>query len=68
MVRGVLATGQREMTLTLEQTARSSAFNLALGYLTALFNHTPELIRQGQDIPINLGSLIPAMKSAARFF
>jgi len=68
VVRGVLATGQREMTLTLEQTARSSAINLGLANLTALFNHTPELIRQGQDIPIYLGSLIPAMKSAARFF
>ncbi|WP_197055728.1 hydantoinase B/oxoprolinase family protein [Paracoccus sanguinis] len=29
VVRGVLETTQREMTLTLEQTARSSVFNLA---------------------------------------
>ena len=26
------------------------------------------MILQGQDIPIHLGSLIPAMKSAARIF
>ena len=68
VVRGVLETTQREMTLALEQTARSSVFNLAHDYSTALFNHTPEMILQGQDIPIHLGSLIPAMKSVANFF
>ncbi|MBB5374416.1 caprolactamase subunit beta [Acidocella aromatica] len=68
VVRGVLETAQREMTLTLEQTARSSVFNLAHDYSTALFNHTPEMILQGQDIPIHLGSLIPAMKAVAKFF
>jgi N-methylhydantoinase B len=56
------------MTLTLEQTARSSVFNLAHDYSTALFNATPEMILQGQDIPIHLGSLIPAMKSVAKYF
>jgi len=68
VVRGVLETTQREMTLTLEQTARSSVFNLAHDYSTALFNATPEMILQGQDIPIHLGSLIPAMKSVAKYF
>lgn len=68
VVRGVLETTQREMTLTLEKTARSSVFNLAHDYSTALFNHTPEMILQGQDIPIHLGSLIPAMKAVAGFF
>ena len=68
VVRGVLETTQREMTLSLEKTARSSVFNLAHDYSTALFNHVPEMILQGQDIPIHLGSLIPAMKAVARFF
>lgn len=68
VVRGVLETTQREMTMALEQTARSSVFNLAHDYSTALFNHTPEMILQGQDIPIHLGSLIPAMKNVAAFF
>ncbi|WP_349357998.1 hydantoinase B/oxoprolinase family protein [Stappia sp.] len=68
VVRGVLETTQREMTLALEKTARSSVFNLAHDYSTALFNHTPEMILQGQDIPIHLGSLIPAMKAVDRFF
>lgn len=68
VVRGVLETTQREMTLALEKTARSSVFNLAHDYSTALFNHTPEMILQGQDIPIHLGSLIPAMKAVDTFF
>jgi N-methylhydantoinase B len=32
VVRGVLETTQREMTLSLEKTARSSVFNLAHDY------------------------------------
>ena len=68
VVRGVLETTQREMTLALEKTARSSVFNLAHDYSTALFNAMPEMILQGQDIPIHLGSLIPAMKAVAKYF
>ena len=68
VIRGVLETTQREMTVALEKTARSSVFNLAHDYSNALFNHVPEMIMQGQDIPIHLGSLIPAMKAVAGFF
>lgn len=68
VVRGALETAQREMTLTLEKTGRSSVFNLAHDYSNALFDHFPEMILQGQDIPIHLGSLIPAMKEVAEYF
>ena len=68
VVRGALETTQREMTLTLEKTARSSVFNVAHDYSNALFNHRAEMILQGQDIPIHLGSLMPAMKAVAKFF
>ncbi|MCU1763197.1 hydantoinase B/oxoprolinase family protein [Pseudomonas sp. 14P_8.1_Bac3] len=68
VVRGALETAQREMTITLEKTGRSSVFNLAHDYSNALFDHFPEMILQGQDIPIHLGSLIPAMKCVAGFF
>lgn len=68
VVRGALETTQREMTLTLEKTGRSSVFNLAHDYSNALFDHFPEMILQGQDIPIHLGSLIPAMKAVAEYF
>lgn len=39
VVRGALETAQREMTLTLEKTGRSSVFNLAHDYSNALFDH-----------------------------
>ena len=68
VVRGVLETTQREMTLALEKTARSSVFNLAHDYSTAIFDAKPEMILQGQDIPIHLGSLMPAMKAVATYF
>lgn len=68
VVRGTLETTQREMTMTLEKTARSSVFNVAHDYSNALFNHRPEMILQGQDIPIHLGGLIPAMKAVADYF
>ena len=68
VVRGVLETTQREMTLSLEKTARSSVFNLAHDYSDSLFNAGPEMILQGQDIPIHLGSLMPAMKAVAAYF
>ncbi|MDC7713903.1 hydantoinase B/oxoprolinase family protein [Vogesella sp. LYT5W] len=68
VVRGALETAQREMTLTLEKTGRSSVFNLAHDYSNALFDNLPEMILQGQDIPIHLGSLIPAMKAVADYF
>lgn len=68
VVRGVLDTTQREMTQALEKTGRSSVFNLAHDYSTAMFNATPEMIMQGQDIPIHLGSLMPAMKAVAGYF
>ena len=68
VVRGVLETTQREMTLTLELTARSSVFNLGHDYSTAMFNSTPDMIMQGQDLPIHLGSLMPAMKAVQGFF
>jgi N-methylhydantoinase B len=68
VVRGALETTQREMTLTLEKTARSSVFNVAHDYSNALFNHRAEMILQGQDIPIHLGGLMPAMKFVAHYF
>jgi len=68
VVSGMLETTQREMTVTLEKTGRSSVFNLAHDYSHALFNRRAEMIIQGQDIPIHLGALIPAMKAVAAFF
>ncbi|MDO5103113.1 MAG: hydantoinase B/oxoprolinase family protein [Lautropia sp.] len=68
VVRGALETTQREMTLTLEKTARSSVFNVAHDYSNALFNQKGEMILQGQDIPIHLGGLMQAMKAVIEYF
>lgn len=67
VVRGALETTQREMSMTLEKTARSSVFNVAHDYSNALFNHRGEMIIQGQDIPIHLGGLMPAMKAVINY-
>ena len=68
VVQGVLESTQREMTLTVEKTSRSSVFNIARDYSNALFNGQAEMILQGQDIPIHLGSLMPAMRTVADYF
>lgn len=68
VVQGVLESTQREMTLTIEKTSRSSVFNIARDYSNALFNGKGEMILQGQDIPIHLGSLMPALRTVADYF
>ncbi len=67
VIRGALETTQREMSMTLEKTARSSVFNVAHDYSNALFNAKGEMIIQGQDIPIHLGGLMPAMKAVIHY-
>ena len=68
VVRGALETAQREMTLTMERTGRSSVLTVSRDFSNAIFNWTPEMIVQGQDLPIHLGSLIMATKAVARYF
>ena len=68
VVQGMLESTQREMTLTIEKTSRSSVFNIARDYSNALFLGTGEMILQGQDIPIHLGSLMPALRTVAAYF
>lgn len=68
VIQGVLESTQREMTLTIEKTSRSSVFNIARDYSNALFSGNGEMVLQGQDIPIHLGSLMPALRSVADYF
>jgi N-methylhydantoinase B len=68
VVRGALETAQREMTLTMQRTGRSSVLTISRDFSNAIFNGTPEMIVQGQDLPIHLGSLILATKRVASFF
>jgi N-methylhydantoinase B len=68
VVRGALETAQREMTLTMERTGRSSVLTVSRDFSNAIFNWAPEMIVQGQDLPIHLGSLILATKAVAGHF
>jgi N-methylhydantoinase B len=68
VVRGALETAQREMTLTMERTGRSSVLTVSRDFSNAVFDATPEMIVQGQDLPIHLGSLILATKAVAAYF
>jgi N-methylhydantoinase B len=68
VVRGALETAQREMTLTMERTGRSSVLTVSRDFSNAIFDWTPAMIVQGQDLPIHLGSLILATKAVASFF
>jgi N-methylhydantoinase B len=68
VVRGGLETAQREMTLTMERTGRSSVLTVSRDFSNAVFDSTPEMIVQGQDLPIHLGSLILATKAVAAYF
>ena len=68
VVRGALETAQREMTLTMERTGRSSVLTVSRDFSNAIFDRTPEMIVQGQDLPIHLGSLILATKAVSSHF
>jgi N-methylhydantoinase B len=68
VVRGALETAQREMTVTMQRTGRSSVLTISRDFSNAVFDGTPEMIVQGQDLPIHLGSLILATKRVASFF
>ncbi|MFC4360485.1 hydantoinase B/oxoprolinase family protein [Halobium salinum] len=68
VVQGSLETAQREMTTTMMHTARSSVLNIARDYSNALFDAEGQMLIQGQDIPIHLGSLMPATKAVIERF
>jgi N-methylhydantoinase B len=68
VVRGALETTQRQMTLTMMRTGRSSVLSVSRDFSNGIFNWTPEMIVQGQDLPIHLGSLILATKRIAAHF
>jgi N-methylhydantoinase B len=68
VVQGALANIQQEMTSTLRQSGRSNVTTIARDYSNALFDAVPEMILQGQDLPVHLGSLIEGMRCVANNF
>jgi N-methylhydantoinase B len=68
VIAGVLNSTVRQMTLTMERTARSPIFKLAHDYSNAVFDWVPRMAVQGADLPIHLGSLMHATKAVAAYF
>jgi N-methylhydantoinase B len=68
VISGVLTSTVRQMTLTMERTARSPIFKLAHDYSNAVFDWVPRMTVQGADLPIHLGSLMHATKTVASYF
>ena len=68
VIQGALSNIQLEMTQTLQNTGRSSVVTLARDYSNSIFDAGCEMVLQGQDIPIHLGSLLFAVKAVAHSF
>lgn len=68
VVQGALSNIQEEMTATLMRSGRSNVATIARDFSNALFDGRPEMILQGQDIPIHLGSLMFGMRGVADYF
>ena len=53
VVRGALETAQREMTLTMERTGRSSVLTVSRDFSNAIFDSTPASFQKGRPIRVN---------------
>lgn len=58
LIQGALGNIQEEMTATLRRAGRSNVAAIARDYSSALFDADSEMVLQGQDIPVHLGSMI----------
>jgi N-methylhydantoinase B len=68
VVQGALGNIQLEMTATLQRSGRSNVATIARDYSNAIFDRDSELILQGQDLPVHLGSLIFGLKGVSAYF
>ncbi len=68
VVEGMLASTAREMTVTMVKTCRSPILKLAQDFSNAIFDWTPRMIMQGEDIPNHLGALMFSCKAVAEYF
>ncbi len=68
VILGALESCNRQMTLTMERTARSPIFKLSHDYSNGIFDPQGQLLVQGNDLPVHLGSLGTAMKTVVERF
>jgi N-methylhydantoinase B len=68
VISGTFSSVVRQMTVTMERTARSPIFKLAHDYSNAISDWDARMTVQGADLPIHLGSLALATKAIAKYF
>jgi N-methylhydantoinase B len=68
VVKNALLSAAEEMKIVLAKTAYSPLLKVAGDYSCGIFNARVEMVAQGPDLPIHLGSMPDAVGSVARAF
>jgi N-methylhydantoinase B len=68
VVKNAMLSAAEEMKIVLAKTAYSPLLKVAGDYSCGLFNARGEMVAQGPDLPIHLGSMPDAVKSVALAF
>src|SRR5215213_8513305 len=68
VVKNALYSAAEEMKIVLAKTAYSPLLKVAGDYSCGIFNARGEMVGQGPDLPIHLGSMPDAVKSVAQAF
>ena len=68
VVKNALLSAAEEMKIVLAKTAYSPLLKVAGDYSCGLFNARGEMVAQGPDLPIHLGSMPDAVRSVAEAF
>jgi N-methylhydantoinase B len=68
VVKNALLSAAEEMKIVLAKTAYSPLLKVAGDYSCGIFNARGEMVAQGPDLPIHLGSMPDAVGSVARAF
>jgi N-methylhydantoinase B len=68
VVKNALLSAAEEMKIVLAKTAYSPLLKVAGDYSCGIFNARGEMVAQGPDLPIHLGSMPDAVRSVAQAF
>lgn len=68
VVKNALLSAAEEMKIVLAKTAYSPLLKVAGDYSCGIFDAAGEMVAQGPDLPIHLGSMPDAVRSVARAF
>jgi N-methylhydantoinase B len=69
IVQGTLESVTRQMSTTMERTARSPIFKNSHDYSNSIFDwNTRQVVRGANELPVHIGSMTTACKGVADFF